>query len=477
MRDIVHGSRRLCGVPAVVLVVALAAALESCGGGGGTPSAAAASGASGAAGGGSGGGTGGASGPSNSSGAAPAPSGTGTGTAAAGPTAFDQFASLRASIAGLATAQQQAQLDQFIDAAAAGEEGFPLRKGTRAAFVVRGPVAPAVAGDWNAWSQTASPLQQIGATTVSYAEVDLGQPGLYEYKFVDAQGNWQADALNRKFSYNMGNSVVNLAGSGHSHLELLPAFPSNVLGNTRDVILYLPAGYLDDAPARYPVLYMHDGQNLFDPQAMWGGWDVAGTADGLIASGSMRKIIVVGAANTPARFDEYTHVQDDLSSNCNGSQIVGGQAALYGQFLVNELKPTIDGRWRTLPDRDNTAILGSSLGGLVSVWIGYAYPRVFKLVGGMSSTFEWGKICLQNPTMIDLVKQAGKQDFRIYIDTGGGPGTSTDNYDATDQMRQLLVSQGFQYGVDLMHWWEPNALHNEAAWRARLNKPLQFWFP
>lgn len=462
--------RRTGGALAFFLAISMAA----CSGGGGgaaTPSGTTGSG-TGAGTGATGGGVG--TGGTRSSGGTTGGTTGGTNPPAA-TTAFGQFAALRAAVASLSTAQQQAQLDAFIDAAAATEEGWPLRSGTHAAFVFRGGAHPFVAGDFNAWSQSAAPLAQIGATTVSFVELDLGRADLFEYKLVDQQ-SWQADPLNRKFSYNVGNSVVNLAASGKSHLELLPAFASTALGNTRDVILYLPAGYLDDAPLRYPVLYMHDGQNLFDPQAAYGGWDVGGTVDGLVASGAMKKIIVVGAANTPDRMSEYTHVQDDISNSCNGSGLTGGRAPLYGQFMVNELKPTIDARWRTLAGREDTAILGSSLGGLVAVWIGYAYPQTFKLVGGMSSTFEWGQMCLQNPTMIDVARQAGKQDFLVYIDTGGAPGGGGDNYTATDQMRQLLESQGYQYNVNLMHWWEPNAPHNEASWRARMNKPLQFWF-
>jgi predicted alpha/beta superfamily hydrolase len=221
---------------------------------------------------------------------------------------------------------------------------------------------------------------------------------------------------------------------------------------------------------------MHDGQNLFDPGAMWGGWDVQGNCDAQIAAGAMKPVIVVGAANTPDRFSEYTQVQDDISNTCNGSGLTGGRAGPYAQFLVNELKPAVDGRFRTLTGRDDTGILGSSLGGLVSVWIAWQYPQVFRRVGGMSSTFEWGQICLSNPTMLDVATAAGKLDLVVYIDTGGGPNSSGDNYQPTVQMQQILLGKGWQQGVDFDFYWDQGATHDEAHWRARLWRPLTFLF-
>jgi predicted alpha/beta superfamily hydrolase len=269
---------------------------------------------------------------------------------------------------------------------------------------------------------------------------------------------------------------VNIAGSGKSHLEILPAFPSSVLGNTRDVVIYLPAGYLDDAAARYPVCYMHDGNNIFDPTANYGGWHVDTTCDGLIASGQMKKLIVVGAANTPDRMSEYTQVEDDLDPSCNGSQVTGGKAPQYADFMIQELKPVIDAGYRTLTGRDDTAVLGSSLGGLVSVWMAYANPSFARNVGGMSSTFDWGSWCLHNPTAIDDVRAAGKQDFLLYLDTGGSATTSIDNYGPTMDMENLVRSQGFVDGQDLMTYWDQNAPHNEQSWAGRVDRPLLFWF-
>jgi predicted alpha/beta superfamily hydrolase len=423
---------------------------------------------------GSGGGGGGA--------AVAAPAGTSTGTSAgagSGPgattatTAFERFAQLRSSIAGRSTTRQQSQLDAFIAAQSATEEGFPLRDGARVAFVWRGrpTTAPVVAGAFNAWSTSAQPLTRIGATDVWFAEVTLPAADRFEYKFVSGS-TWLADPLNRKFTYDNANSVANAPASGKSHLERIRAFPSSYVA-ARDILVYLPRGYLDSPAKRYPVLYMHDGQNLFDPGAPFGMWDVQGTCDRLIAAGAIKDLIVVGIPAVD-RFGEYTHVAD-----CVGSSVIGGDAADYARFIVSELKPAIDQRYRTLPSRDDTGILGSSLGGLISILIGYDHPAVFKNVGGMSSTFDWGSYCTAQPTAIDIVRAKGKQDLRVYIDCGGrGPiAPGEDNWDSTEAMKVLLEQQGHQHGVDLLHWWEPGAVHNEAAWRVRLEKPLRFWFP
>jgi predicted alpha/beta superfamily hydrolase len=446
----------------LAILVATAISADACsrGGGGHGRTAPALGGSSGGSGAGSGSGPGGTSG---------APAAT---------SAYSAFEALLQALPSLSPSDQQARLDAFIDAQQKSLEGFPLRRGLDAIFVYRGPSAGplAVAGEWNSWSTSARPLQRAGSTNVWYAHERLPFAGRYEYKIVEAGRNWLGDPLNRKFAYGFENAVLNTAGSAQSHLERLRGVRASRLGNRRDVVVYLPPGALD-AGERYPVLYMHDGQNLFDPGAPWGGWDVAGTLDRLIGQGAIRKLIAVGIDNTPGRMDEYTHVPDDISARCTGA-VVGGRAPDYADFIVNELKPAIDALYPTRTGREDTAILGSSLGGLVSLWIGYAYPHVFRDVGGMSSTLDWGAFCLGNPTLTDIARAAGKQDFRIYIDSGGaGPSNpGEDNFGATRELEILLESQGYAHGVDLFHWWAPGAAHNEASWRARLELPLLFWF-
>jgi hypothetical protein len=168
---------------------------------------------------------------------------------------------------------------------------------------------------------------------------------------------------------------------------------------------------------------------------------------------------------------------------------------------VHDLKPRIDARWRTEPGRASTGILGSSLGGLISFYLGLRYPDVFRYVGGMSSTFDWGKIGLTNPTVLDLYSgtaDLGTHDQVYYLDSGGGPpasgpcvnpGDGSDNYCSTTAMVAILGMKGIQTfpldpnavplmpaNIDIYHWWEPNAQHNETSWHARVHRPLRLFF-
>ncbi|MBZ5622069.1 MAG: hypothetical protein LAQ69_25575 [Acidobacteriia bacterium] len=144
------------------------------------------------------------------------------------------------------------------------------------------------------------------------------------------------------------------------------AYPSKFLPTPRDLIVYLPPGYRE-GNRRYPVLYMHDGQNLFDPATAFAGneWHVDEVAEQLIAAGKIEPLIIVGIYNTgKERIKEYT----------SG---MGGKPPLYARMVVEEVKPFIDSHYRTLQGPDQTGLGGSSLGGLVSLAMGLKYPQVF----------------------------------------------------------------------------------------------------
>jgi len=405
-------------------------------------------------------------------------SGSGTATPAETARGFAGFTALVAEIEAQSPPAQRASVEAFASREAESLSGWPLRDGLDAWFLTSAPGATsvAVAGSWNQFSTSARPLERLGETDFWAARVTLPASDRYEYKFV-IDGTFVADALNRKFSYDFDNSVLNLAGSGKSHLERRGPIYGTSLALGRSLVIYLPRGALDEE-GRYPVVYMHDGQNLFNPNPGFVTWDAGGTIDQLIDANLIEPIIVVGIENTSERIFEYTHVADDISESCDGSEIVGGGGAFYGDFIAFELKPLIDAAYPTRRERTSTAVLGSSLGGLISFHIGYTHSDVFGLVGGMSSTLFWGGICLDNTRMYDIATAAGKLDARIYLDSGG-PGSSDpdqDNWGATEEFKLLLERQGYVHGVDLRHWWEPGAPHSERAWGARLDKPLLFWF-
>ena len=152
------------------------------------------------------------------------------------------------------------------------------------------------------------------------------------------------------------------------------SFHSNILNNDRDVVVYLPPGYESNKKKRYSVFYLHDGQNLFDGATSFipgKEWRVDETAESLIAAGHIAPIIIVGIYNAgSARSDEYTPTRDEKYK-------IGGKADLYGRMLVEELKPFIDSTYRTRKDAAHTGLGGSSLGGILSLYLALKYPRVF----------------------------------------------------------------------------------------------------
>jgi predicted alpha/beta superfamily hydrolase len=242
-----------------------------------------------------------------------------------------------------------------------------------------------------------------------------------------------------------------------SRVFTVRAWHSRTLGNARDVFVYLPRDY-DASPARrYPVLYMHDGQNLFDPRAFMGGWRAKETLDREIAAGRVDDVIVVGLANTSARMDEYMPPES------------GGRADAYGRFLTDELKPWVDATLRTRPGRDDTGVLGSSLGGLVSFYLAWERPDVFGRVGSLSGSFWKGE-------HLAAIGQDAPRDLRVYLDSGTA-GSSGDSYEDTVAARDLLLGKGLVLGRDLHHVVDLGAAHSEPYWAARLGGALGFLFP
>ncbi|MGV2686533.1 esterase, partial [Clostridium perfringens] len=140
-----------------------------------------------------------------------------------------------------------------------------------------------------------------------------------------------------------------------------------MLNNERDMFIYLPVSYENDVEKRYPVLYMHDGQHMFFEDHKGESWDIHTTVDALVSEGKMKEIIVVAISHVEdTRISEYMHANPDGHNIFNTTN----QGELYEEFLIKEVKPYIDKEYRTLPDKRNTALMGSSAGGLVSYNIG-----------------------------------------------------------------------------------------------------------
>ena len=251
------------------------------------------------------------------------------------------------------------------------------------------------------------------------------------------------------------------------HLERHAAFRSRFLDRARDVVVYLPPSYAADHARRYPVLYMHDGQNLFDPETSYvrgQHWRLGEMADMLIAEGRVQPLIIVGVNHTgPGRLHEYTPTKDP--------RLGGGLGKAYGRLLVEELKPFIDARYRTRPGRDHTGLGGSSLGGLSTMYLGLRHSDVFGLLAVMSPSVWWGRRAI----LRYVAKARPRPDTRIWLDMG----TAESRYGVADarKLRNALVKAGWREDVDLAYAEPQGATHSETAWAHRVGDVLHFLFP
>lgn len=254
-------------------------------------------------------------------------------------------------------------------------------------------------------------------------------------------------------------------GPDHPRLILHPDFQSGILPGCRDIIVYLPLGY-DETDCGYPVLYLHDGQNLFDGSTSYvpgGVWGVHETADKLIAAGKIEPLIVVGIHNAGTqRIDEYTPTSSNMG---------GGKADLYGRMIVEEVKPMIDRTFRTHQDPAHTGLGGSSLGGLVTLYLGLQRPDVFGKLAVLSPSVWW-----DHKIILDFVRQATpKPALKIWLDMGTREGIK--HLRDSDVLHALLLQQGWRDGEDLHYARVIGGTHDETAWGQRVAPLLEFLFP
>jgi predicted alpha/beta superfamily hydrolase len=251
------------------------------------------------------------------------------------------------------------------------------------------------------------------------------------------------------------------------------SFHSKLLNNDRDVVAYLPPGYEASQKKRYAVLYLNDGQNLFDGATSFipgQEWRVDETAQALIASGSIEPLVIVGIYNTGKdRLSEYTPAEDE--------KYKGGKADLYGRMLVEELKPFIDSTYRTLPGPRHTGLGGSSLGGLVSLYLGLKYPTVFGRLAVVSPS-----VWFANHQIVQYVAAATKRPkVRIWLDIGTKEGGTAAEAQRTvndaQLLREALIKKGWKRGKDFSYFEADGAEHNERAWAVRVEQILKFLFP
>jgi predicted alpha/beta superfamily hydrolase len=260
--------------------------------------------------------------------------------------------------------------------------------------------------------------------------------------------------------------TLQLAAAGPGHLERIEQFSSKFVTKKRDIVVYLPGIYTKRPDLHFPVLYLEDGQNLFDPntsfiKGMY--WHVGESADRVIAQGQVQPLIIVGIYNTDKRLNEYTPTRD--------KKLGGGRADKYGRMLVEELKPFIESKYRVLGGPEHTGLGGSSLGGLLTVYLGVKYPQVFGKLAVLSPSVWWNRRAI-----LDYVEKAKMPSQpRIWLDAGTKEDTST--VANVTALRDVLLSKGWQEGSSLHFQVFEGAQHNEDAWAQRVAPFLQFLFP
>jgi predicted alpha/beta superfamily hydrolase len=226
----------------------------------------------------------------------------------------------------------------------------------------------------------------------------------------------------------------------------------------RDIFVWLPPDYETNREERYPVFYMHDGQNLVDPRTSntFIDWQVDEVADSLIRAGIIEPFIIVGINNTEDRGTEYSNTP---------------LGKLYVKLIVEKIKPFIDKEYRTIPDAIHTAVGGSSMGGLISIISAWDYPNVFSKAACFSPAFlfrdfDYTKVVQEDKSTKDLI---------LYIDNGG-IGLEAMLQPGVDKMIDALKAKGFKDGKNLFVFIDKTAEHNEAAWAKRVWRPIEIFF-
>jgi predicted alpha/beta superfamily hydrolase len=334
---------------------------------------------------------------------------------------------------------------------------YPAKRGQ---IGIRGSMPPL------SWTETMQPTATLGDKSIFELAIPEGET--VDVKLVRGHDEW---AHGRNYTLHAGD-----------HLHLEPAFEKQTCTLLPQVVLppsaesqwalryqvLLPPSYDEQRDKRYPVLYAQDGQALWstatDP---FGIWRLDTAIDQLLELAVMEELIVVGIDTSEARMDRLGPVPDPTYG--------GGRAMFHLDALTEVLKARIDAEYRTRPGPEDTAAIGSSLGGLFSFYAAWNRPDVFGKAICLSSSFWWA-----NRYMIRAVDIAPMPTPTIYLDSGVAlnPETpSQDGFHHTRSMQRALVRAGFSNGENLHRLTFPGQIHSAAAWAARVALPLQLLFP
>lgn len=337
-----------------------------------------------------------------------------------------------------------------------------------------------IAGNFNGWEPGASQYMLHKNDAGKWSITLAGQATGTVIKFKFTRGSWETvekgatgeEISDRTFTFGSSDSVtINIAnwadaGGGSNSTAaanvtiMSTDFYMPQLDRNRRIWIYFPPDY-ETSGLSYPVLYMHDGQNLFDVSTSFSGeWEVDETLNNLATKGKNVPLVVGIDNGGTNRIDEYTPWPN--------SQYGGGDADKYMQFIVETLKPYIDQHYRTLPDRENTGIMGSSLGGLVSHYGSLTYQNIFSKAGLFSPSYWF------SDSVWDFTHSAGlQQNIRFFQLCGTDEGAGMEG--EMQRMNDSLVSIGF--GQDnIFNKIVPNGQHNEKLWREAFSEAYLWLF-
>jgi predicted alpha/beta superfamily hydrolase len=255
----------------------------------------------------------------------------------------------------------------------------------------------------------------------------------------------------------------------HPRLRMHRSFHSIYLPDDRDVIVYVPPRYDEEPERTYPVLYIHDGQNLFDGETSFvkgRTWQVREQADAAIEAGEVEPLVIVGIYNTgDRRIAEYTPEAS--------KQMGGGEADSYGLLLTRELMPWIASKYRVKSEREAVGLGGSSLGGLVTLFLGLKHAERFGRLAVMSPSVWWN-----HKSILGYVNELAPQIWdrpRLWLDVGDREGHKTMR--DVEQLAKRLRANGWRPGETLHFELVRGGTHDEASWATRVQAMLRFLFP
>ncbi|ANQ49806.1 histidine kinase [Flammeovirga sp. MY04] len=324
------------------------------------------------------------------------------------------------------------------------------------------------------WDPSAIQLSKIDSQHYTFSS-SFDVNDLVEYKFT--QGDWKFQAADEdgnewgnlefmmpdkdttiEISINNWTDGSNLIPKGQitGNVEYFKDFKIKGLED-RDIIVWLPPSYSSNSKQRFPVLYMHDGQNIIDPKTSSFGvdWQVDETVDQLSKANLLQEMIIVGVYCTKDRNDDYG---------------VTEKGKIYRKAFATDIKKLIDTNYRTLPEKEHTLVAGSSMGGLVSFMIAWEHPDVYAGAICMSPAFKYEEF-----DYIDLIKKDKKREVIFYIDNGG-KGVDVILQPGVDKMISHLKSIGYTSGKDLFLVIDKNAKHSEGDWAKRFPDAIKLFF-